>query len=73
MKEKNKELINMSCGIYTITNNLNGKTYVGQSINIENRWGKHCRTHDDFAIHKALDKYGKENFTFKIVEECPED
>jgi hypothetical protein len=28
----------MSCGIYKITNKLNNHSYIGQSINIENRW-----------------------------------
>lgn len=26
------------CGIYKITNQVNGKCYIGQSINIEKRW-----------------------------------
>lgn len=60
----------MSCGIYKITNTINGKTYIGQSSNIEERWKKHKYANDDFAIHKAMRKYGIENFTFSIVEEC---
>lgn len=32
----------MSIGIYKITNLLNGKIYIGQSIHIEKRWKEHC-------------------------------
>lgn len=60
----------MSCGIYKIENKINGKIYIGQSIGIEHRWQKHLAANDDFIIHKALKKYGKENFDFSIIEEC---
>lgn len=29
------------CGIYKITNNLNGKSYIGYSIDIQRRWSQH--------------------------------
>ena len=60
----------MTCGIYKIENQLNKKCYIGQSINIEHRFAKHKCAKDDFYIHRALKKYGIENFTFKILEEC---
>jgi hypothetical protein len=60
----------LTCGIYKIENKVNGKIYIGQSIEIENRWKKHLRANDDFIVHKTIHKYGKENFTFSIVEEC---
>lgn len=60
----------MSCGIYKIQNLINNKIYIGQSIEIERRWQKHLTANDNFLIHKALKKYGKENFIFSIVEEC---
>lgn len=59
-------------GIYKITNLINGKVYIGQSINIEERWKRHCTTHDNCYIHKAIQKYGKKNFSFEILEECEE-
>lgn len=67
-------------GIYVITNNVNGKQYVGLSKNCWKRWADHYskaytsnRQEDlDKALYKAMRKYGRENFTFKIVEECPE-
>lgn len=60
----------MSCGIYKIENLINGKIYIGQSIEIEQRFQKHLTANDDFIIHKAIRKYGKKNFTFQILEEC---
>lgn len=61
-------------GIYKITNQINGKIYVGQSINIEKRWRQHIsdtKTHkDECYIHRAMRKYGVENFSFEIIEKC---
>ena len=34
-------------GIYSITNKINGKRYIGQSININNRWKEHIRNIDN--------------------------
>lgn len=60
----------MTCGIYKIENIINKKIYIGQSIEIEKRWKKHLSTKDNFLIHKAIQKYGKNNFNFSILEEC---
>lgn len=63
-------------GIYKITNKINGKIYIGKSSNIERRWKEHIRhSKDKFsknkpAIHRAINKYGKNNFTFEIIKEC---
>lgn len=59
-------------GIYKITNKINGKVYIGQSIDIERRWKEHIqrdRTNTSL-IHLAIIKYGKDNFDFDIIEEC---
>lgn len=41
----------MTCGIYKITNNINGKVYIGQSIRMEERWADHLTANDDWQIH----------------------
>mgnify|MGYP004621963407 FL=1 len=62
-----KEII---VGIYKITNLLNNKCYVGQSINIYRRWRAHRCANDAYPLHAAMKKYGVENFSFEILEEC---
>lgn len=59
----------MSIGIYKIENLKNGKIYIGQSIHIEKRWQEHCQPSSDSLIGKAIQKYGKENFSFQILKE----
>lgn len=63
----------MSIGIYKIENLLSHKIYIGQSVNIEKRWKQHCQSSSDSLIAKAIQKYGKDNFVFSILEECPLD
>lgn len=56
-------------GIYKIVNKETGKTYIGQSVNIERRFKEHC-CKKDLVIDQAIEKHGKENFEFEIIEEC---
>ena len=57
-------------GIYKITNKINGKIYVGQSNDIQRRFLEHTHR-NKLQIDMAIQKYGKENFIFEILEECP--
>lgn len=57
-------------GIYKITNNINGKIYIGQSRNIESRWQQHQEPARNSLISRAIKKYGVDNFTFEVIEEC---
>lgn len=58
--------------IYKITNNVNGKSYIGQTRQgIQFRWCQHTNSKDNSYFHKAIRKYGKDNFTIDILEECP--
>lgn len=63
------------CGIYKITNLVNGKVYIGQSQDIYIRWYDHKKSSrkkkKNIALYYAFAKYGIENFSFEIVEECP--
>ena len=60
----------MSVGIYKIENLITGKVYIGQSKHIEVRWQEHCRPSSNSIVGNAIHKYGKENFSFEILEEC---
>lgn len=64
-------------GIYKITNKTNEHCYVGQSRNIFKRWNDHSEIAFnpnnkgyEYPLYRAMRKYGKENFTFEILEEC---
>lgn len=64
-------------GIYKITNLINGKSYIGQSVNIQKRFNAHksvAFNHNDknynYPLYKAIRKYGIDNFSFDILEEC---
>ena len=58
----------MSVGIYKIENLVNHKVYIGQSIHIERRWIEHCQPSNTSLIGKAIQEFGKENFSFQILE-----
>ena len=61
--------------IYKITNTINCKSYIGQTIqNVKERFYQHCATKcskavSNMAIHRAIKKYGKSNFTVEVIEE----
>jgi group I intron endonuclease len=56
--------------IYKITNNINGKSYIGQTIRpLKRRWQEHCQNVERCKVlHRAIVKYGKENFTIKEID-----
>lgn len=63
----------MSCGVYKIENLINGKVYIGQSINIKRRWRAHRTSKKQSSLlSKDIFKYGVKNFSFCILEECDE-
>lgn len=59
-------------GIYKITNNINGKIYIGQSNNIQRQFSEHQNrgATSRIPVDIAIQRYGKENFNFEIIEEC---
>lgn len=67
-------------GIYKILNMVNNKIYIGQSVNIRRRWNNHksnafnttCKSYNSH-LYRAIRKYGLENFSFEVIEECPKD
>jgi hypothetical protein len=63
-------------GIYKITNTLNQKVYIGQAVNIAERWKQHIKRAlgaeplTQNKLYPAMQKDGVWNFTFEIVEVC---
>ena len=64
--------------IYKITNLINGKVYIGQTIqNVQNRWRQHVQDayENQKCLHlcSAIVKYGKENFSVEEIEKCSQE
>lgn len=66
-------------GIYKITDIASGKCYVGQSVNVGERFKQHIKrglgaeTPTKNKLYPAMQEIGVENFTFEFIEECPKD
>lgn len=67
------------CGIYKITNKATGEVYIGQSVNVAQRWKQHikCGLGIDASstnkLYNIMQRTGVWNFTFEILEECSRD
>ena len=67
------------CGIYKITNLTTEQVYIGQSLNIADRWKQHCKCGLGIdapatnLLYKAMQKDGLQNFTFQLLEKCSRD
>jgi len=62
-------------GVYIIQNKINKKVYIGASIDTYNRlcmhkWRLRVNTHDNIHLQSSFNKYGEENFTFEVLEDC---
>lgn len=62
-------------GIYKWTNKVTNDTYVGQSINLANRFIKYfnlsyLKNRESLVISRALIKHGYSNFSLEILEYC---
>jgi group I intron endonuclease len=54
--------------VYKITNLINGKTYIGQTIQAPvMRYRRHCQPSCKTAVGNAIKLYGKENFKFEVL------
>lgn len=74
MDIKNKNYLG---GIYSITNIINNKKYIGSSTNIKKRWKEHIYyLNNGLGINKHIqhswNKYGGNNFKFQVEEYCPQ-
>lgn len=63
-------------GIYKITNQLNGKCYVGQAVDVADRWKTHAKCGLDIdtpagnKLYAAMKEDGIWNFTWELLEAC---
>ena len=57
--------------IYKITNTVNGKSYIGQTIRDaeKTRIPVHLNGHGNVSIKQAIEKYGKDAFTYEILHD----
>lgn len=65
----------MNSGIYTITNIVNNKIYIGYTKNFYARKHSHFSAlnhnrHYNYFLQKSYNKYGKDNFIFEVLVEC---
>ena len=64
------------CGIYKITNLITKEVYIGQSVNISDRFKQHikCGLGIDASptnkLYNNMQQFGVWNFTFEILEKC---
>lgn len=56
--------------VYKITNKINGMMYIGETMDFNRRIKEHCNPSNTSLIGKAIKEFGKENFSFKIIEYC---
>ena len=66
------------CGVYSITNMISNKRYIGQSVDIYTRWHNHKSAlrnnrHYNEHLQSAWNTYGEENFIFEVLEICDVD
>jgi group I intron endonuclease len=67
----------MTSGIYTIKNTLNGRVYVGSSVDIERRWLLHryhlrAGIHHSRILQRSWNKHGEDAFAFEVLLVVPE-
>ena len=62
----------MNLIVYKITNKINQKCYIGITTRaLSQRWAEHCsasRRNSKKAIHRAINKYGQNNFNVEIID-----
>lgn len=53
---------------------ITGEAYIGQSVNIRDRWSQHIKaglsSQPSNKLYQAMHLDGPENFTFEVLSEC---
>lgn len=68
----------MKSGVYIIINLIDGKYYVGQSLDVYNRLRQHKQDlsqgmHDNPYLQNSFTKHGSSNFSFELLEDYSEE
>ena len=69
---------NKKTGIYKITSLVDGRCYIGQAVDIKERFRDHMKAGlgidaPQNKFYEIMQQQGLENFTFELLEECPKD
>jgi group I intron endonuclease len=73
LKEEYKQ-VKFKMGVFQVKNNLNNKIFIGSSLDLKAIWHAQ-KLQLDFGMHqnrelqKDWTEYGKENFSYEILEE----
>jgi group I intron endonuclease len=63
--------------IYIIRNVINGKVYIGQTYNVDERWSRHVydtKNHTtNMPLHEDMRIYGIDNFNYTVIEQCSDE
>jgi group I intron endonuclease len=59
--------------IYKLTNGMTGKAYIGKTIDLPARLRKHKSDDNCIYLHRAIKKYGMENFTKEVLAESDDE
>lgn len=56
--------------VYKATNKVNGKSYIGQTVDFRSRVWQHmrCYEREDCKFHDAIKEFGIDNFDFDIID-----
>lgn len=65
-------------GIYKITDMTSGLAYIGQSVDIRERFRQHIKSSLAYSgatnrLYQTMQKSGQSNFTFEVLEQVPRD
>lgn len=79
LAELRKRVAIEGSGIYKITRIKTGEIYIGQAVNISDRWSNHCKTAlgvgtlASSQLHRVMREDGPEQFTWEVLEETPKE
>lgn len=61
-------------GVFQVRNMVNGKIFVGSSVNLEAIWNRHkselkLNGHRNEKLQKEWNEFGEQNFVYEIISE----